>query len=338
MALPCLLTSRWRMSSRRSDGDTAASALASSVRETVPLASFGLHIAANTMPCSSSSSTPTLASSAPNCLRVIRPVESLALSICESTWRIDENPSAIHFLRKSSIVRTGAAASMALANSCTVTVPSLSVSRKSKICSWSSRDSPTTCLSRKLVKSCRVSCLAPEPTDPAKESKAACMVENLSRILWRKVISFIWVPLRGLCCSAARLLASGVAPFPSPVGLCWLCPRAALGGSSLGSRGGLVGARGRILSSTAAVLSSSGSFAAEARFSKMYSRSSAASAEFPSRLARPELLRLPGGSSCRAPSLEDRLSPASGWKRASALWEQNADGEATLLKQLSSSR
>mmetsp|Transcript_3456 Transcript_3456/g.11094 ORF Transcript_3456/g.11094 Transcript_3456/m.11094 type:complete len:330 (+) Transcript_3456:140-1129(+) len=181
-------SSRPRTSSRSSGGDTAATALASSFRETVPVSLLGSMMALNRVLCSSSSWTPALDSAAPNSARLRRRTENLPLgpppSMCCSACRMDLHPRATSFFRKSSMLRTGAAASTAVWNSDVEMKPFLSMSRNSKILMWSSRDSPPICLLRKRLNSQRVSSLL--PVSAMKELKALVMVGNLSRIIFRK--------------------------------------------------------------------------------------------------------------------------------------------------------
>mmetsp|Transcript_122584 Transcript_122584/g.357989 ORF Transcript_122584/g.357989 Transcript_122584/m.357989 type:complete len:227 (+) Transcript_122584:1476-2156(+) len=184
-----LFKSRPRMSSKSSDGDTAAMALVSSFRETVPGSLCGSTMALNKLWCSSSSRMPALDNAAPNSCRPKRRVPVLPTSICCSACRMEPQPSATSFLRRSSMVRTGAAASTAMWNSCREMVPLLSESRNSKIFKCCSRDKPPRCLLRKRLNSHRVNSRWPQVESVMKESKAFVIVGNLSRIIFLKETS-----------------------------------------------------------------------------------------------------------------------------------------------------
>mmetsp|Transcript_42258 Transcript_42258/g.111617 ORF Transcript_42258/g.111617 Transcript_42258/m.111617 type:complete len:294 (-) Transcript_42258:554-1435(-) len=116
--LPYLFSSRSRRSSSNSAGETAARALPSSSRETEagsesPAEACGSHTDRNKFRCSSSPVTPRLIIAAANCGAVSRVSEP---GHCSSSWanafHIDVCPRAMSFRRRSSMDRTGAAASI----------------------------------------------------------------------------------------------------------------------------------------------------------------------------------------------------------------------------------
>mmetsp|Transcript_72141 Transcript_72141/g.204821 ORF Transcript_72141/g.204821 Transcript_72141/m.204821 type:complete len:241 (+) Transcript_72141:792-1514(+) len=235
---------------------------------------------------------------------------------------MDEKPRAIHFLRRSSTVRTGLAASIAVWNSFMEIDPFLSESRKSKMVSWSSRERPPKCLFKKRLNSFLDSSLVPPPAAAAKWSKAVFIVANLSRIFCRNCMSRIAAPRFRTV--SARLVASGVASRPpaadvqlEPVSVRPVLMRfrafapAGFSGSSGSWQEPYDGLRGKILSSTLAVQSSMGNIAS-AFFSITHSFLRGSSAESgrlrPSRFVLKKV-PLPDGRVCRPLSLHTRLSP-----------------------------
>mmetsp|Transcript_89665 Transcript_89665/g.278733 ORF Transcript_89665/g.278733 Transcript_89665/m.278733 type:complete len:336 (+) Transcript_89665:1015-2022(+) len=328
---PYFFMSRWWMSSSSRDGETAATALASSLRETVPEELPGSQMAWKMYWCSSSSCTPTVESSAPSCRRLRRPGVSLLRSSWLSTSRIEDQPSAIHLRRRSSMVRTGVAASTAVWNSRMEMAPFLSESRKSKTWSMSSRLRPTKCLFRKRPNSFRESSLLRLPLVFAKWSNAFFMVQNLSSILCRNCMSRRMAALRFLPTSVF-LLPSGVAlPIAEPeaaelaasgMPALWrlreavLCTSRgtmeSLSESSRSSPPPWEGLRGKIRSRTLAVRSSSGSSAVDRR-SDVQSLLVASTRPWSGR-PRPSLWLkkkwpLPDGRVCRPLSLQMRRMP-----------------------------
>mmetsp|Transcript_128986 Transcript_128986/g.373204 ORF Transcript_128986/g.373204 Transcript_128986/m.373204 type:complete len:213 (+) Transcript_128986:1484-2122(+) len=179
--LPYLLMSRSLTSSRSKLGDTAASAAASCSTVTCCLwAPCGSHNTWKIDECSSSCVMPSRVSAWPNSCK-LRTFLPRSYSISLTAWRIEAYPSAMSLRRRSSMVRTGAVASIAWWNSATETVPLLSVSRKSKTCEWSSLDKPLKFLFRKREKSFRVNSRSmPPDMVEANDSNAPPIVANRS--------------------------------------------------------------------------------------------------------------------------------------------------------------
>mmetsp|Transcript_57386 Transcript_57386/g.134569 ORF Transcript_57386/g.134569 Transcript_57386/m.134569 type:complete len:245 (-) Transcript_57386:925-1659(-) len=181
MAPPYRLTTLSRSSSKSSDGDTDATALASSAIETRPCLSCGSRTMLKMAACSRTSGTLTRDKASPNSFRVNRRVLPIpASSMALTAEAIEEYPHASHRRRKSPTVRTGAAASMAMWNCAMDKWPFLSTSNASKTASRSSLVESTPCLCKTRLSSFLLNSFS-MGNSCAKVSKASLVVENFSK-------------------------------------------------------------------------------------------------------------------------------------------------------------
>mmetsp|Transcript_4638 Transcript_4638/g.11271 ORF Transcript_4638/g.11271 Transcript_4638/m.11271 type:complete len:426 (-) Transcript_4638:75-1352(-) len=192
--LPYCFSSLMRKSSRRRRGDTVEIAAINSSSETFPERS--LQTAAKSAWCSLMSLTLTRLSAMENSSKVILELRVRAggVSMVRTACVIELYPDASHRRRRSSMERTGAAASTAMWKSPRVTWPLPWKSSSSKIMSFSLLGHSKPCLRRMRRHSFFVIPRSMGQSS-AKHSQASLIDAYLSRSLWRNSRTVLIVPM-----------------------------------------------------------------------------------------------------------------------------------------------